>query len=86
MAEALFRKYGDDILEIHSAGFEPAAVNPYAVKVMDEVGIALVGNIQRALKSFWGKMHFGYVITVCKKAEERCPVMFPGVRKLISGR
>jgi arsenate reductase len=26
-----------------------------------------------------GKLHFGYLITVCANAEERCPTTFPGV-------
>lgn len=29
-------------------------------------------------------MSFGYVIAVCKKAEDRCPVIFPGVRMVLS--
>jgi arsenate reductase len=26
-----------------------------------------------------GKTHFGYLITVCEQAEERCPSTFPGI-------
>lgn len=26
-----------------------------------------------------GKMHFGYLITVCAVAEEKCPKVFPNV-------
>lgn len=36
MAEAFFKKYGDDVLEVHSAGFEPQKVNPLAKQVMAE--------------------------------------------------
>ncbi|MCC5465619.1 arsenate reductase/protein-tyrosine-phosphatase family protein [Pelosinus baikalensis] len=43
MAEAFFKKYGDDMLEVHSAGFEPKEVNPYAVQVMKEIGIDISG-------------------------------------------
>jgi arsenate reductase len=30
-----------------------------------------------------GKLHFGYLITVCANAEERCPTTFPGVSQRI---
>jgi arsenate reductase len=32
----------------------------------------------KSLSNYLGKMHFGYLITVCSTAEERCP-LFPGV-------
>jgi arsenate reductase len=28
-----------------------------------------------------GKKHFGYLITVCADAEDKCPRIFPGVGK-----
>gem|GEM_PF-5811169 len=39
MAEAFFNKYGQDVLEVYSAGLEPTTVNPYAVRVMAESGV-----------------------------------------------
>lgn len=84
MAEAFFKKYGNDVLEVYSAGFEPTVVNPLAKQVMAEVGIDISAQRSKSVKEFLGQMQFGYVITVCKKAEARCPTIFPGVRKLIS--
>jgi arsenate reductase len=26
-----------------------------------------------------GKVHFGYLITVCSEADEKCPTTFPGM-------
>lgn len=84
MAEAFFKTYGDDIVEVYSAGLEPTAVNPYAVKVMQEIGIDISGQRSKSVKEFLGRMSFAYVISVCKKAEGRCPIVFPGVRILLS--
>lgn len=84
MAEAFFKKYGDDVLEVHSAGFDPKEVNPLAKQVMAEVGIDISSQRSKSVKEFLGRMQFGYVVAVCKKAEDRCPTIFPGVRKLLS--
>ncbi|VBB06437.1 low molecular weight phosphotyrosine protein phosphatase [Lucifera butyrica] len=84
MAEAFFEKYGGDILEAYSAGLEPTAVNPYAVRVMQEVGINLSGKRSKSFREFLGRMQFGYVIGVCKKVEKQCPSIFPGGRNCLS--
>jgi arsenate reductase len=78
MAEGFFRKHGDDIMEVYSAGFEPADIYPYAVRVMDEIGVDISGQRSKSVKEFLGRVQFGYVIAVCKKAEGRWPVIFPG--------
>ncbi len=78
IAEAFLRKYGGDIFEVFSAGFEPKGINPYAIRVMDEIDVPLEGHRSKAIGEFLGKVHFGIVITVCDRAEERCPI-FPGV-------
>lgn len=84
MTEAFFKRYGSDVLEVHSAGFEPTEVNPLAKQVMAEVGIDINDQRSKSVKEFLGRMQFGYVVAVCKKAEGRCPTIFPGVRKLLS--
>ncbi|VBB08888.1 low molecular weight phosphotyrosine protein phosphatase [Lucifera butyrica] len=84
MAEAFFKKYGSDIIEAYSAGLEPTAVNLYAIRVMEEVGIDISGERSKSFREFLGRVQFGYVIGVCKKAEKQCPVIFPGVRNCLS--
>ena len=84
MAEAFFNKYGQDILEVASAGLESTSVNPYAIQVMKEIGMDISGQRSKSVKEFLGKNAFGYVITVCKKAESRCPIIFPGVSQILS--
>ncbi|HWR41986.1 arsenate reductase ArsC [Sporomusa sp.] len=84
MAEAFFKKYGDDVVEVHSAGFEPREISPYTIKALHEVGIDSSGQRSKTFREFFGKVQFGFVITVCKKAEGHCPVIFPGVKHILS--
>lgn len=78
MAEALLRKLAGDRFEVHSAGLEPNVINPYTIKVLQEIGIDTSAHYAKPLTTYLGKVHFGYMITVCSKAEERCPI-FPGM-------
>ncbi len=79
MAEALLRSL-DHTLEVASAGTDPAAyVHPKAIQVMDEIGIRLDGAHPKSVDQFTGQA-FDYVITVCDRAEESCP-LFAGMVK-----
>jgi arsenate reductase len=79
MAEAFLRKYGGDRFEAYSAGLEPSEINPYVYQVMEEVGLDLGGQRSKSVSEYMGKVHFGYMITVCANAEEKCPAVFPGM-------
>lgn len=78
MAEALLRKHGGVRYEVHSAGLEPSAINPNAVKVLNEVGIDTAGQYSKSLDTYIGKKNFDFLITVCSSADEKCPI-FPGM-------
>lgn len=78
MAEALLRKLASDRFEVHSAGLEPTFIHPMTVRVLEEIGIDTSDQYAKPLTEYLGKVHFGYLITVCSKAEKRCPI-FPGV-------
>jgi len=78
MAEAFLRKYGGDQFEVHSAGLDPTVINPFTVKVLEEIGIDTSSQYAKSLNTYLGKVHFSYLITVCSNAEERCPI-FPGM-------
>lgn len=78
MAETLLRLIAGDHFEAESAGTHPAGVNPLAVKVMDELGVDMRGARSKHLKEFTGQC-FTYVITVCDRAKEVCPV-FPSAQ------
>jgi arsenate reductase len=79
MAEEFLRKYGGDRFEAHSAGTEPKGINPYTEHVMEELGINLSGQHSKHVKEFMGKVHFGYLLTMCDEAEESCPTTFPEI-------
>ncbi len=80
MAEALLRKYAGDYFEVYSAGLEPKGLNPYTVRVLEEIGVDTRQHYSKTLNTFMGKVHFGYLITVCSNAEQYCPI-FPGMGK-----
>jgi arsenate reductase len=77
IAEALLGARGGGRVEATSAGSQPAArVNPYAVEVLHEHGIAWTGRTPRSIDDVAGE-HFDLVITVCDNTRDACPY-FPG--------
>jgi arsenate reductase len=73
MAEGILKKTGPD-LEVYSAGTKPEkAVNPYAIRVMNEIGIHISSHYPKNVNEFVN-LPFDYVITVCDNAKESCPV------------
>lgn len=76
MAEGLLRAIAGDTFEVFSAGTEQTRVQPLAIDAMREVGIDLSSHTSKTLKVFQGQT-FDYVITVCDRANESCPI-FPG--------
>ena len=76
MAEVLLRHHGGDRFEVHSAGTEPRGVNPLTVRVIQEAGLDPSGLRSTSVSAYLNQT-FEYVITVCDRAREACPV-FPG--------
>jgi arsenate reductase (thioredoxin) len=76
MAEGFLRHMAGDRFEVTSAGTAPTELHPYAVRVMQEVGIDISTHSAKDSAKFF-RERFQFVITVCKKAKERCPI-FPG--------
>ena len=81
MAEGYARAYGTEIVEALSAGMEPKGLNPVTVEVMREKGIDISHHQSKALSEDLART-MDYVITVCGNADERCPVLPPGVKRL----
>jgi|WetSurMetagenome_2_1015567.scaffolds.fasta_scaffold895423_1 arsenate reductase (thioredoxin) len=79
MGEALLKKYAGDRYDVYSAGLEPKGIHPFTHQVMQEISVSLDGHYAKHVHDFMGKLNFGYLITVCSDAEERCPAIFPGV-------
>jgi arsenate reductase (thioredoxin) len=79
LGEAMFRHLGGERVEVHSAGTHPSVVNPLAIRVLEQVGIATDGLRSKSVNDYLGQ-RFDYVITVCDDARDACPV-FPGVHE-----
>jgi arsenate reductase len=76
MAEGLLRAMAGERFEVFSAGTEKTRVQPLAIDAMREIGIDLGGHTSKTLDAF-GDDPFDFVITVCDRANESCP-LFPG--------
>jgi arsenate reductase (thioredoxin) len=81
MAEGWLRHLAGERFEVFSAGTHPVGLNPGSVEVMAEVGIDIAHHRSKSLAEFTGKP-FDYVITVCDRAKESCPVWL-GARRLL---
>ena len=76
IAEAVLRRLGGPDFEVSSAGTEPKGVNPYSIRVLADAGIDWSQARSKSVEEFLGQS-FDYVITVCDRARQSCPV-FPG--------
>jgi arsenate reductase len=76
MAEAFLRKYANHKYEAHSAGLDPKGINPYTVRVMEEIGISLNNQYSKGVNQYLAKVNFQYFFTVCGHAEQNCPRTF----------
>jgi arsenate reductase len=76
MAEGLLRHDAGGRFEVASAGTAPSRVRPEAVTVMRELGIDISSHRSKSVDEFAGQ-EFDYVLTVCDRARETCPI-YPG--------
>lgn len=68
--------------EVESAGSHPGKLNPFAVKVMNEIGIDISKHYSKSLDELSPQFIEGldYVITLC--AEEVCPMLVSKAKML----
>jgi len=76
MAEGFLNSSYGHRFEASSAGIEPSSLNPYAIRVMSEIGIDISNHRSKSIREFLGT-NFDYVVTLCDEAKEMCP-FFPG--------
>jgi len=78
IAEAILRHLGKGAIEVESAGTLPQPdIHPLARRAAKKLlDLDMEGQHPKTLDRFLGT-HFDYVITVCDRAAESCPV-FPG--------
>jgi arsenate reductase len=80
MAEGLLRQMAGNQFDVFSAGTQPKGMHPRSVEVMNEVGIDISKQTSKNVSTY---LHdkFDYVITVCDRAKQQCPV-FPGAEPI----
>ena len=77
MAEALFNHLGQGRIHAESAGTQPAPrVHPLAIEALKDHGLAWAGHQPRSVDGL-ERQPWDFVITVCDRAKESCPI-FPG--------
>jgi arsenate reductase (thioredoxin) len=77
LAEGILRQAAGDILNVQSAGSNPAGyVHPLAIQVMEEIGINISKHRSKHLNEFLNQP-IETIITVCGNADQACPI-FPG--------
>jgi arsenate reductase (thioredoxin) len=76
MAEGILRHLAGNDYDVASAGTTPKGLHPETIEVMKELGIDVSAHISKDVSQFLGQS-FDYVITVCDRARQQCPV-FPG--------
>lgn len=73
MAEGFLRHMAGDVFEAFSAGTHPVGLNPGAVDAMKDIGVDISSQRSKHVAEFVSG-RFDYVITVCDRAKESCPV------------
>ncbi len=81
MAEAWCRVLQSDFFEAYSAGTEKHGMNPFAVQVMEELGIDMSRHYSKHVSEL-SETDFDYVVTVCGNAHESCPT-FPARSRVV---
>ncbi len=81
MADGWARHFAGEQIEVQAAGIEADGKNPRAIAVMREVGIDISGQESTRLTD---EMLEGtdLVVSVCGHADENCPLLPPGTRKV----
>jgi len=81
MAEGWTRHLGGARVSVESAGIEAHGQNPRAITVMSEAGIDISAQ-QSTVQSRDMLKRADLVVTVCGHADEVCPALPPGTRKI----
>lgn len=75
LAEGILRATGGPLVSVFSAGSEPGQVHPLAIRAAAAMQVDISGQRSKHMDEFAGQA-FDYVITVCDRVREVCPV-FP---------
>lgn len=81
MAEGLVRHYLGGYFNVESAGIIATYVNPYAIKVMNELGIDISNQRSKDISEF-NEHNFDIIITLCDEGDAICPEWYGGGEKI----
>ncbi|MBS1261953.1 MAG: Arsenate reductase [Calditrichaeota bacterium] len=85
IAEALVNHELGDQWRAFSAGVLPSQVNPYARRVLAEIGISTDDARSKSVAEFLARDDLDLVITVCDHARETCPASLNPVEQVHIG-
>jgi len=81
MAEGSLRSMAGHRFEVASAGTEATGVHPLAIRAMADVGIDISRQASKTVDTLL-EQPWDHVITVCDRANERCPAFPKTTRRL----
>ena len=81
IAEGWTRQLGGDRVDVQSAGIEAHGKNPRAIKIMQEAGVDISSQESTIVTEDMLNLA-DVVVTVCGHADEQCPLLPPGVKKV----
>ncbi len=81
MAEGMARKALADRFEVYSAGIQPIAMHPLAVKIMNEGGIDISQQKSKSINDVpWKEMDI--IVTLCGTSSKSLPSLPPTIQRL----
>ena len=81
MAEGYARHLRSEVFDAYSAGVDPHGMNPSAIAVMFEDRVDITSQHSKHIDSL-NSIVFDYIVTVCDKAHDTCPV-YPGNTRVV---
>ena len=81
MAEGWTRYLANELCTVQSAGIEAHGRNPRAITIMKEAGVDISGQESTVITEDMLRQA-NVVVTVCGHADEVCPALPQGVRKI----
>ena len=70
-----------DAFEAYSAGVDPLWVHPYAIEVMQEIGIDIAWQRSKHVDEY-KRSRFDYIVSLCDNAAATCPVFEGGGKRI----
>jgi len=81
MAEGYLRARYGARFEAFSAGTKASTLSPYAIRVMQEIGVDISGHRSKSLNEFAGR-EMDVAVIVCDPAQSACP-FFPWAKEIL---